>query len=100
MEGMEKARIALAVLAPDLRVQQQATGDGSRACGLLHAGAGLPAMFVRFVEVLRAELQNNFFQCRLYGFVKDENAGRQPPPAPCLSRMLAYAGVCWRMLRC
>jgi len=36
MDGMQKARRELEMLAPDLRVQLQVHGDGSRACGLFY----------------------------------------------------------------
>jgi hypothetical protein len=62
MDGMEKARRELEMLAPALRLELQVHRDGSRACGLSDAAARLRVIFVRFFEVLRArsELQNKF----------------------------------------
>jgi hypothetical protein len=81
MEGMVNARRELATLAPLLRAQLKASGDGSTVSGLSAAAARLRVIFVRFFEVLRerSELRNKFLlRCaRMLQGMERENLTRE-----------------------
>jgi hypothetical protein len=81
MEGMVNARRELATLAPLLRAQLKASGDGSTVSGLSAAAARLRVIFLRFFEVLRerSELRNKFLlRCaRMLQGMERENLTRE-----------------------